>query len=455
MDVENLKKVIASGETVEVELKQSFHSVQEIAKIISAFANTQGGLLVLGISDNGNIEGVKENQDILQQKIANSNAMIHPSPMINVEIHGIDNKKIVVVAVHKADSIVFHTVDGVIHVRIGSTVQKLEGQSILEFLRNRQILLFEESIEPIAKTEDLEVAKIMEYLEKRNQPNYLASHSLKDFLTSKKLASFQPDLKIKSDALLFFAKDPQQFYPYAQIKLVRFDGNQPIKVLAYEDAKGNLPQMIEHAINFVQRFIPKEFVIIGSKRTELLALPQEAVREAVINAVAHRDYFNKNEVQLSIFDDRLEITNPGSLPEGMTKELLGILSIQRNPAIYQLLKDYGYMEGIGSGISKILQTMKEKGLKEPSFLISKEFFRIIFEMTPQKINRKTVLTKRQVKAMAYIQSHEKISSEEYAKINKISIPTAIKDLNDLEKKKVLKKIGAYKGTHYVPSKTVK
>lgn len=448
MDIENLKRIITEGENAEVELKQSFHSVQEIAKIISAFANTQGGLLILGVSDKGAIEGIKENPDMIQQRISNSNATIHPSPIINVKIHIIDKKKILVIAVHKADSTVFHTVEGVIFVRIGSTIQKLEGQSILEFLRNRQILLFEESIEPNAKIEDLDPTKVTGYLEKRNQPDYLNSHSLKDFFTSKKLASFQPDFKIKSAGILFFAKDTQQFYQYAQIKLVRFDGNQPIKVLAYEDAKGNLPQMIEHAMNFVRRFTPKEFVITGTKRTEIPALPEEAVREAIINAVAHRDYFNKNEVQLSIFDDRLEITNPGGLPEGMTKELLGTFSIQRNPVIYQMLKDYGYMEGIGSGISKIIRTMKEKNLKEPEFLISKEFFRIIFEMAAKKTVEKTTLNKRQTKAMDYIKSHKKINSKEYTKINKVSIPTAIKDLNELEKKKILKKIGTYRGAHY-------
>ena len=448
MEIENLKRIIAEGENTEIELKQSFHSVQEIAKIISAFANTQGGLLILGVDDKGKIEGIKENPDAIQQRISNSNATIHPSPIINVEVHTIDKKKVIVIAVHKADSTVFHTVEGVIYVRIESTIQKLEGQSILEFLRNRQILLFEESIEATAKIEDLDTTKVSEYLKERNQPDYLSTHSLKDFLASKKLVSFQPDLKIKSVAILFFAKDPQQFYSYAQIKLVRFDGNQPIKVLAYEDAKGNLPQMIEHAMNFVRRFTPKEFVITGAKRTEIPALPEEAVREAIINAVAHRDYFNKNEIQLSIFDNRLEITNPGGLPEGMTKELLGTLSIQRNPVVYQMLKDYDYMEGIGSGISKILRAMKEKNLKEPAFLISKEFFRIVFEMGAGKTIEKFAFSNRQVKAMEYAKSHKKINSKEYAKINKVSIPTAVKYLKELEKKKMLKKIGKYRGAYY-------
>ncbi|MBI2143866.1 putative DNA binding domain-containing protein [Candidatus Woesearchaeota archaeon] len=451
MDAETLKKIIAEGENVEVELKQSFHSVQDIAKDICAFANTQGGLLILGVKDNGTIEGLKGELDKVQQQISNANSMIHSAPLISVEILSLDNKKVVVAAVHKADSSIFHSVEGVIYVRIGSTIQRLEGQSIVEFLRNRQILLFDEAIEPSARLEDIDLRKVRAYMEKRGQPALLDSHSLKDFLISKKLVSLQPDMKLKSAALLFFAKDVQQFYPYTQIKLVRFDGSEPIKVLAYEDAKGSLPQLIDHSVNFVMRFVPKEFVIKDTQREEIPALPEEAVREAVINAVAHRDYFNKNEVQISVFDDRVEITNPGGLPEGMSKELLGALSIQRNPKIYQFLKDYGYMEGIGSGISKMYSLMRESRLNNPEFITTKEFFRAILRTKKLEKTVKNVadLSDRQLKGLEYLKQKGKVKSQDYASINKISTPTAIKDLLELEKKKLIKKIGKYKGAHYV------
>jgi ATP-dependent DNA helicase RecG len=376
METEKLKKIIDDGENTEVELKQSFQSVQDVARIISAFANTQGGLLILGVGDDGAILGLKDDLDKLQQKVSQASRIIHPAPILSVETHTVDGKKLLVVAAHKADSSVFHSVEGVIYVRIGSTIQKLEGQSIVEFLRNRQILLFEESIDPAAKLDDIDETKVRAYLEKRGQPGYLNDHSLSDFLLSKKIASLQPDLKIKNSALLFFTKDTQAFLPQTQIKLVRFGGKEPMNVIAYEDAKGNIPQTIEHTANFVMRFVPKSFLIEGMQRKDIPALPERAVREAIINAVAHRDYFNKNETQVSVFDDRLEITNPGGLPEGMTEQLLGALSIQRNPVVYQMLKDYGHMEGIGSGITKMRGLMKEAGLSEPEFAISKEFFRI-------------------------------------------------------------------------------
>ena len=450
MDTENLKRIIAEGESVEVELKQSFHSVQEIARLIAAFANTQGGLLILGVKDDGTVEGIKENLDLVQQKISQANAIIHPAPLVNVEIHTIDHKKTIIVIVHKADSSVFHSVEGVIYVRLGSTVQKLDGQSIVEFLRNRQILLFEEALEFSASLKNIDQNLIQEYLEQRKQNDYLKNHSVQDFLVSKKLISFQPDIKLKSTALLFFAKDPQFFFPYIVVKLVRFDGIEPIKVLMYEEAKGTLPQIIEHSVNFVRRFITKEFVIKELKRKEIPSLPEDAIREAIINALAHRDYFNKNEVQLSIFDDRLEITNPGGLPEGMSLELLGSLSIQRNPKIYQFLKDYGYMEGIGSGISRIRKLMRESGLKEPEFMITKDFFRVVLRIKNGKEEPKSEeLTKRQLNIINYLKTHKKIKSKECASLNKISNPTAVKELTLLEKNGLIKKAGTFRGAYYI------
>src|SRR3989338_185595 len=340
MDITQIKALIKQGEGVEIEFKPSFPAQSELARTLCAFANTLGGIFFIGVSNKNEPKGIEGNKDHLQKKISQANSIIHPSPIINIEIEKIHHKEIVAIIVHKANSSVFHSIEGAIHVRIGSTTTRLEGNSILEFLRNRQILLFEETIEPYAKIESLDQDKIRAYLERRNQKDYLKEHSIEEFLLSKKLATLQPDLKLKSLALLFFAKEPQSHYSHSLIKLVRFDGKEPIKVIDYEEAKGTLPEIIEHATNFVKRFMTKEFKIEGLRREEIPFIPDEAIRESIINAIAHRDYFNKNETQISIFDDRIEITNPGGLPEGMNPSLLGKLSIQRNPGIYHLLKDY-------------------------------------------------------------------------------------------------------------------
>ena len=448
MDIKKINGLIKSGESEEIEFKESFHSFQEISKIICSFSNTHGGIIFLGVKDNGKIKGLINDNDTLQKQIANANSNIHPRPMVNVEIKEIEKKKIVLIIVHKADSSVFHSFEGVIYVRIGSTTQRLEGNSIVQFLKNRQILLFEEQIEPNANEEDLNTNKIKDYLSKRGQILEINKKNIQNFLLSKKLATLQECIKIKNIGLLFFAKNVQSFYPYAQIKLVRFDGTTAVKVIAYEEAKGDLIEMIEQAINFTKRFTSKEFNIRGGKREEISFIPEEAIREAIINSVAHRDYFNKNETQMSMFDDRIEFTNPGGLPEGMNEDLLGSLSVQRNPLIYQFLKDYGYMEGLGSGISRIYNSTNKFNLKKPEFKITKDFFRLV--IYNEKIKTKILdLNERQNEILDILKRKEKIKSKEYADIFKISIPSAVNDLNELEKKGYIKKIGAYRGAYYI------
>src|SRR3989344_970476 len=203
MEIKILKEIIGRGESAEVEFKKSFHSFQEIAKTICAFANTQGGILILGLNDKGRTEGVEGSMDQLQRKISDANSNIHQKPIIKIEVYDIDKKNIVVIIVHKAETTVFHSFEGVIYVRIGATTQKLDGTSILDFLRNRQILLFDEGIEYSAKLDSLDEEKIKDYLKLRNQYDYLKNHNLKDFLVSKKLATSLPELKLKNVAILF------------------------------------------------------------------------------------------------------------------------------------------------------------------------------------------------------------------------------------------------------------
>ncbi|MEK6800401.1 MAG: ATP-binding protein, partial [Nanoarchaeota archaeon] len=130
MEIKALKDIIEKGESVDLELKRSFHSSQEIAKTICSFANTQGGVLILGVEDNKKISGLCEDMDQLQKRISDANSTVHPKPIMNIEIHEVEGKKVATLIVHRADSSVFHSFEGAIYVRIGTTTQKLEGNSI-------------------------------------------------------------------------------------------------------------------------------------------------------------------------------------------------------------------------------------------------------------------------------------------------------------------------------------
>ena len=184
MDLNQIKNIIGKGENQEVEFKESFHSGQEVSKIICGLANTLGGILFLGVNDRGKVIGVKENLDKIQQRIANSNQAISPAPLISIEIHRIEKKNVIAIIVQRAPNGTYYTFQGAIYVRIGSTTKRLEGQTHLEFLRNRQILSFDESYDTMIRIEDMDEMKIKNYLKIRGQENYLDTHSIKDFLIS-------------------------------------------------------------------------------------------------------------------------------------------------------------------------------------------------------------------------------------------------------------------------------
>jgi len=210
---------------------------------------------------------------------------------------------------------------------------------------------------------------------------------------------------------------------------------------------------IEKSLSFVRKNLSKSIQIKGNpRRQEKFEYPLEVIREAIVNAVAHRDYFSRDSIQIYLFSNRIEVTNPGSLPSGFPKELFGTLSVRRNPIIYRLLRDYGYVEGLGSGVPRMINAMRDHGLKDPEFGIYERFFRIALssEKGKQKpIEEYSNLNDRQKKCIEFLKKHKSIKTKKYEELNNSSYGTAIADINELIKFKYIKKIGSYKGAYYI------
>jgi len=205
METDHLLEVIEVGETQEVELKQSFHSSQDFSKLMCGFANTKGGMIIAGVNARKNVIGIKEDIDNLQQKISASAQAVSPPLIPDIQVHTIEGKKVIAIVIQKAIDNTFHTFQGAIYVKVGSTLKKFEGNQLVEFLRSKQILCFDE-ISSDATVEDLDVEKIKAYLKTRNQENFLKHNSIENFLLSSKLAIKNGELTIKNATALFFAK---------------------------------------------------------------------------------------------------------------------------------------------------------------------------------------------------------------------------------------------------------
>jgi len=455
MDKEQLLEIINSGESQEVELKQSFHSSQEFSKLMCGFANTYGGMIIVGVNVKKQIIGIKGDIDETQQKISAS-AQAVSSPLIpDIRVHNFDGNDIISIIIQKAIDSTFHTFQGVIYIKVGSTLKKIQGNQMIDFLRSKQILCFDEIVSS-AKVEELDILKIKDYLNIRKQEDFLKKNTVENFLLSSKLATGNGQLKIKNATLLFFAKDPALFHPQIEIKLVQFDGTEPVKILSHQLIQSDLVESIEKSLSFVKNNISKSIKITDKpRREERYEYPIEVIREAIVNAVAHRDYFSNDSIQIYIFSNRIEITSPGSLPVGLPKELFGTLSVRRNPVIYRILRDYGYVEGLGSGVPRMINAMREQGLKDPEFGIYEHFFRIVLynkKSDLKPIEEYEDLNGRQKKAIEFLKKHKSIKTKTYMEINKASHGTAISDIKELLKFKYIEKIGSYRGAYYVLNK---
>src|SRR3989344_875010 len=452
METGQLLEEIESGETQEVELKQSFHSSQDFSKLMCGFANTQGGMIIVGGNAKKVIIGIKEDVDELQQKIsASAQAVSHPL-VPDIQVHTIEGKKIVAVVIQKAIDNTFHTFQGAIYVKVGSTLKKFEGNQLVDFLRSKQILCFDE-ISSDATLDDLDVGKIKEYLKTRNQEDFLKQNSVENFLLSSKLATKNGNLNIKNATALFFTKEPEKFFPQIEIKLAQFDGVEPVKIISHQLIQSDPVSSIEKSLSFLKNNLSKSIQITDKpRRQEKFEYPLEVIREAIVNAIAHRDYFSRDSIQIYLFSNRIEITSPGSLPTGLPKELFGTLSVRRNPIIYRLLRDYGYVEGLGSGVPRMINAMREQSLKDPEFGIYEHFFRIVLrnESGKQKpIEEYADLNERQKKCIEFLKKHKSIKTKKYEELNNTSFGTAIADINELLKFKYIKKVGSYRGAYYV------
>ncbi|MDA2922774.1 hypothetical protein MYX07_05945 [Patescibacteria group bacterium AH-259-L07] len=255
--------------------------------------------------------------------------------------------------------------------------------------------------------------------------------------------------------ILFFGKFPQKFFPNARLRVVRFKGTKVIHpTLDTADCEGTIWEMI----NTAEDFIRKNIRLLG-RRTEKsfrreikFEYPIKALREAVINALIHRDYFETGDVRVFIFDNRVEVINPGTFPKGVSPKRPRHKPV--NEILCQLIYDIGFIEKYGSGIYMMRTLSKEWGNKEPYYDLHPIETKIIFE---SQIKESTFieedileeLGERQKKALEHIKQKDRITNREYREINSVSNRIAFEELSDLVKNKILIKKGSGRAVYYV------
>ena len=449
----DLKKIISQGESETVEFKKSPSESKEIIKTISAFANTKGGKIFIGISNSGKVPGVKIGKDTIErltnQITQNTDPKIHP----HITVERIDEKQIIIIKVKESsDHLVLAF--GRPYKRVGKSTLRMSKDEyeriILE--KHKDKLYFDSQICKEATLADIDNIKVKRFLERASFERRLDINSdinPKEILG--KLNLIKKD-KLTNAAILLFGKNPQKFFLQAETRCARFKGTEPLEFIDMKVFGGNIIDQREDAIEFIKEHIQLHAEIKGTERIERWEYPIEAIREAVTNALCHRNYKISSNVQIRVFDNRIEIWGCGSLPEPLTIEDLKKRhdSVLRNPLIGRCFFLIKYIEQWGTGTNRMIKKCLSSGLPEPLF---EEISGNLVVTFRGKITKEYLegldLNKRQIVAMEYIKKIGKITNKNYREIfPEISNETARFDLNTMVKKRLLNKRGEKKGVYY-------
>ena len=376
MNKRELGFIIQTGEGIKTELKESFDS-KNIAKEIVAFANSEGGKIFIGISDLGEIKGVKITNK-LKSEIQNIARNCDPPAAISIE--EIDN--VLAINVKEGTNKPYRCSAG-FFLRQGSNSQKLSTEEIREFFNKERKILFDEAT-------NIEFG-FQNGFDKKKLDNFLARAKISRVIPErdilKNIGILADDGKFKNAGVLFFCKNVSQFIPQAIVTCVLYKGKDKTYIIDKKDFDEDIISNYENSMKFLYTHLKIIYRIEGSgPRKEIPEVPEESLKECLINSLAHRDYLeNGARVQVDIFDDRVEISNPGGLI--IKEEEFGKRSLSRNPLLFSLMQKTDLVEQVGSGINRIREAMKRAGLKAPAFEFGKFFAVTLFRPNENEISK--------------------------------------------------------------------
>ena len=443
---ENIKKLISEGENQFVELKREFS--EGVLKTISAFANTSGGTLLIGVNDKKEVVGL----DIRDSEFKNMVDKIVDSLGFQPEIKVVtfNNRKLVRIEVPKSSIPIKYK--GIYYKKVGNTTREMNTDELSRFFRrdlrwerltNEKFNINDIDKETIENFVALSTAKGRLNLPRKDIP-------LIELLT---MLGLIENGHFTNACILLFGKNPQQFFLGARMRVVRLKDNMTI--IGDRWIVGNLFKQYYETEEAIKSLINVRYVIKGLNREDIWDYPLLAIREAIANALVHRDYFEGREVQVKVYDDKIWFNNLGGLLEGITlEELLSAhASRPRNPLIANIFYTAGIIESLGSGIERMRNALKEQNLPEPKIEANHVEFNLWFmkDIYTEDYLRQLGLNERQVKAVMYVKQKGSVTNREYREINKnISKPMASIDLNELVDRKIFERIGVTgRGTKYV------
>ncbi|HEY81008.1 MAG TPA: transcriptional regulator [Caldilineae bacterium] len=452
-----IRQIIKEGPGPKTALLGARASARKIAEAMAALANAHGGLVILGATKARKVPGVGD-PDVARELMAS--AALLPSPPLILplpQLIELDGKTVCVSQVPAGLPHVY-SVRGQYLVRSGRETRPLMPHELRILLLNRGEASFEAQTPHGATLEALDPDRVRAYIHLLKRP---PDEDPNDLLLSRGcLAETDKGLRPTMAGLLLFGKHPQRWLRSAEITGVRYAGPAMSDDFIREDIQGALPDQIRQAEAFVNANMRRGMRIRGFEREEVPEYPISVVREAIVNAVAHRDYSIRGDnIRILMFSDRMEVYSPGRLPGHVTLDNIVEERYSRNEAIVQVLSEMGFIERLGYGIDRMIRVCEEEGLPPPEFTETSAGFKVTIHSgaealvgagPPANLYAHLQLNPRQEKALAFLQKNRRITNREYQTLCPDASPETLRrDLADLVDKGLILKIGQKRATFYI------
>jgi len=395
-----LLEILRNGENSGVDFKRDAVENHKLAKDLVAFANLSGGMVLLGVDDDGSVSGIT--RDKLEEWVMTaSRDKIRPEliPYLQIIREAARGKDVAVVRVERGYTVhhLWHNHHRTYYIRVGSESREASPEELARLFQQRGALRMEVSPLSGSSISDLDLRRLRDYFERVRQQSAPPIEDPEQWRTLLVNTEIMTEANGHAAAtvagMLLFGKRPNRFLPQAGIDAAAHLGREkdyeareraqlrgPMTPLFSGDGQLVENGLIEQAVAFVRRNTKVESRLAdGARRIDRWTYPEEAVRETLVNALVHRDYLlSGTDVELSLYEDRLEVISPGRLPNGITPERMKIgCRSSRNQLLKDVMGDYGYLEHMGMGIPrKIIKCMKQHNGTEPDLIEQEEAFMV-------------------------------------------------------------------------------
>jgi len=436
----DLSLLLAEGEGQRIEFKER---LSRLDRELVAFANAAGGAVFLGVDDQGRVVGIELNNE-LKSRVHDIARNCDPPVPVTLRNH---REGVLEIRIAEGSHKPHQCREG-FFLRNGPNTQKLTRDEIVQIVLVSGAHHFDETInERFRFPHDFAPEKLSRFLELAEIEHRADPQSI---LASLDVAELEgTTLRFRQAGVLFFAKEPQRFLKESHISAIRYEGTDRFSVLDRAEVTGDPLAMIEETLTFIRRNTRvRQVVTAEARHAEVREYPLIALREAVINAVMHRDYYyDASHIYVHIFSDRIEVETPGGLPHGLRVEDLGSRRVRRNRTIADLLFRAKYVERIGSGIQR-MQRALEDNANPPMEISASNFFVVKFHPRVEQTGI-MALTARQGELCRHLSDRGALTKSEASRLLGVSGDTALRELQALMRAGVVERRGVGRATRYV------